>query len=83
MYKSGDNTALNVRCSQHQTWNTESFLKSGRKLKPEQLELPLERGRNQWIIQNTSVKGERNNEFGALGELLSMKWVPTANQKGN
>ena len=43
MYKSGDNTALNVRCSQHQALNTESFLKSGRKLKPEQLVLPLER----------------------------------------
>ena len=40
---------------------TENFLKSGRKLKPEQLELPLERGRNQWIIQKTNVNGKRNN----------------------
>ena len=60
MCKSGDNTALNVRCSQHQTLNTENVLKSGRKMKPEQLELPLERGRNQWIIQKTNVNGKRN-----------------------
>ena len=72
MYKSRDNTALNVRCSQHQAWNTDSFLKSGRKLKPEQLESPIERGRSQWIIQNTSVKGKRNNWFGALDEFLNM-----------
>ena len=56
----------------HQAWNTESLLKSGRKLKPEQLESPLERGRSQWIIQNTSVKGKRNNWFGALDEFLNM-----------
>ena len=41
-------------------------------MKPEQLELPLERGRNQWIIQKTNVNGKRNNQFGALDELLNM-----------
>ena len=47
-------------------------MKSGRKLKLEELESPLERGRNQWIIQNTRVKGKRNNWFGASDELLNM-----------